>query len=268
MKKFNLSIVIPAYRRYENVFKLLTYFQKQELQFNNIYLVIDKIVKFDNAQDVVDIYHHRNLVINEFKNVRVITHEKDKGKPGMAEIINMVDETDDDNIVFLEDDLMVNEQFFEQCETFFRWFYSSSSPIFIGYSNTYQTLDTFFETYCSIPQWGLVTKMKDLKELTNFYFSVQNKQEIIDEVLNKTFPDEVFEKYKKQIVDANSHYFLTRPNSIDVYFMFYLLKMGKKVWKNCKCHVALDVPKYEDKNHNPIERDILNALYLWRILGS
>jgi hypothetical protein len=180
----------------------------------------------------------------------------------------MVEEKDDDNIVFLEDDLMVNEKFFEQCETFFEHFYSPSSPIFIGYSNTYIKSNTFFETYCSIPQWGLVTKMKDLRELTDFYFSVTNKQAIIDEVLNKKFPDETFEKYKKQIVNINSHYFLTRPNSIDVYFMFHLLKEGKKVWKNCKCNVTLDVPKYEDKNHNPIEGDILNALYLWRILGS
>jgi len=61
---------------------------------------------------------------------------------------------------------------------------------------------------------------------------------------------------------------MQRPNSVDVFFMFYLLHHNKKVWKDFDSSVTLDTgkPEYANtKTKDPIELDIQNAIYLWRL---
>lgn len=279
MKTFNLSLIIPVYKRYENVCDMLSLLEKSDVRFNSINLVLDKINHNEvTIEELSRIYHFKNDLLNNFEGITVFKNETHKGMKGLAEIFDVVGVSDEENCIFLEDDLVINVRFLEQCQEFFDSVYCNTSPVFIGYSKTNQHEDKFFQTYNPIPMWGWAVKGGEFKKYTSFYNEVQSstqeqKRKIIEEVINKKFSCEVFERYKAQQSEINIDHFLNRPNNCDVAFMVYMLRNNKKFVKNCECNVknvendrfaTNKKSNYENPEiANPIEMDILNAIHLW-----
>lgn len=272
MTKFNLSIVILAYNEYENIFNFITHLNKQELKFNNIIIVSDKIDvrTATNITDTVNIYRYKNLVM-AFDNIIHINKSVHGGVIGTVdykdEIKSLAQLNENENIVVLEDDLFTTEEFFKQCEIFFSDIYSDSSPIFVGYSKTNNTENKFFETFNLLYMWGFAMKVKDFNAVINYHNQVRKydttkKQEIINDVLNFEYPCEIFEKYKSKLMETIKFSFIRdSKESVDLYFMFYYLQHRIKIIKHSKSYIKSFKPNDCGKSiSSDIEMDMVYNL--------
>lgn len=279
MKTYDLTLFIPTYKRYENVLNGLRFIRSKNILLKRICIVADKIIPEDlkSSDEILKIYRNRNIIQREFKDVQTINRDEHMGKFSMAHIPSMMD--DEENCIVLEDDVVINENFLNQCEIFFKDFYTEESPMFIGYSKTTSTTNKFFKTYNAIPNYGITSKGKVFKHLIELFkpvrdYSVEEKRAFLDKLINKSYSCDVFEAYKKRYIEAISGYFLNRRSSaLDVYIVLFLLSMNKKVVKTEWCNVGLWYDdsltgcsplrkrEYMGKSSNVIELDILNSIY-------
>jgi hypothetical protein len=268
MQKVNLSIIIPVFKRYKKVYDLL--FSLKHMQFNNIILLCDYVT------DDVSTTTYKNAIATEFPQVTSLIQKEHGGTRGMVRILEHLES--EERYVWLEDDLIVGDLFFHQCELFFNQLYSNLFPIFIGYSRTNNASDEFFRTYSCIPMWGIATYGKHLQSFINFYLktenaSVEEKTKIINSILDKKFDCEYFEKHKEMMLQANRDNIFEKTYNLDSFFWIHLLLSNQAVIKNQISSVFYSADKFarnktieykDDSIKNPIEMDILNGAKMWR----
>jgi len=269
--KVNMTLFIPAYKRYENIYNLLKHLESNNITFNNIVIMQDKIE--DKVEASVILYKAK--IKNEFSYVTNIVLSQHKGIVGVLRSHDYLN--DDENYIWLEDDLWLDVPFFNQAQDFFDKHYSESTPIFIGYSKTGNTNYSWFKTYMYIPMWAIVTKGKHLKELVEFYRGIvegtpEQRLNLADSILQYKFDCSVFEKYKETILKVNRESFTIKLHNIDYYFMIYLLSKRICAIKNTKCYVSLREPRFATNNMREVvvsekfsdaENDMISGITMW-----
>lgn len=266
----NLSTVIPAYSEHENVFNLLTILKNNGVTFNNTFVISDKPNANSPEWDMAKLIssHRYKGMIKTMEGVIHISKTFHGGHSGIVNYINDLPIGEDENLVVLEDDLFAHVEFFRQCEDFFNTVRSDATPLFVGYSRTNTQLSRFFETYSPLYLWGFALKFGDLKKMVAYHNTVRNytadeKQKIIDDVMEFSYPCTVFEQYKSQLISLIQKGFLRNSNeSADLYFMFYLLQNRLKTVKNTVSYIQSFKPNtFDDKEPNDVEMDIKNLLH-------
>ena len=263
----NFTLVISAYKRYQNIYNLLHHFTANSISFNKIVIVHDKIDYIDEASIVV----YKSKLQTEFTDITHITHSKHLGVAGIIEVAENL--KDEEFYLWLEDDLWAELPFFDQCNDFISKHFTSESPIFIGYSKTQNTHSSFFKTYMCIPMWSVLTKGKYLKSFTSFYRNIlANITEKKDYILYSKVNCDTFEKYKHSIFKINSDTLTVKPHNLDFYFLIFLVANKFKVIKNTKCYVTVKEKKYAvnstkdveiNPNYSELENDLINGMAMW-----
>jgi len=188
------------------------------------------------------------------------------GRSGIVNYIHDLHISDDENLIVLEDDLFAEKEFFEQCDHFFKRLHSRERPIFVGYSRANDETDEFFDTYNLMHLWGFALKFGELKSIIAYHdrvrqYTMEQKREIIKDVLDFKYPCEIFEKYKHQLVERVSKNFLAiSKESADLYFMFYLLQNRQKIVKPVKSFIRSFKTDQSISIPNDIEMDLMNAI--------
>lgn len=270
MKSFNLSLIIPSYVEYKNVLQFLTYVKNLGITFNNVYIVADKLEDV-SVENSIECYKFKNQVwlMDDIRKINKSTHG---GVIGTVNYIHDMPFDNDENVVILEDDLFATVEFFEQCETYFSNICSDSLPIFVGYSKTNEKDEGFFNTYNLLYMWGFAMKFGTLKKVIEYHNTVrkytkEQKQAIIDDVLNFKYPCNKFEKYKKDLMNTIRQNFMANSKeSVDLYFWFYFLQNRLKIVKPLTTHVLSFKPEeFDEEISDDIELDIKNTIHCFKI---
>lgn len=263
----NLSLLIPTYIDHENVYKLLKYLEKENIQLKHIFVVSDKIEDFENDIDKVILSITYKVKINSMEGITCINKTIHGGRSGIVNYVHDLNLSDDENLIVLEDDLFAEKEFFQQCELFFNYIHSSERPMFVGFSraNTYKS--ELFDTFNPLHLWGFALKFGDLKAVVAYHdkvrnYTIEQKESIIKDILTYKYPCEIFEKYKVQLLDRIKKNFLaTSKESADLYFMFYFLQKRQRVVKPTKSHIISSQFRKVDKPvPDDVEMDIRNMI--------
>ena len=271
--RVNLTLIIPAYKRYENIYRLLCYFSINKVVFNQIIILHDKIE--ENTDSSIVMYEIK--IRNDFHNIKHVINDK---RHGIASILLMCNYTvDDERYLLLEDDLWVNVSLFDQIDSFFDSYYSDEVPVFVGYSCTLNHTNQFFKTYSCMPLWGIVTLGKYLRQFLLYYDrciggSWADRYTVIDKVISFNFDCPVFERYKADFFKQNRTSVELKLYNLDFYVNLYLIASNRGVLKNNTSHVVRRDFRFSTNNPTSFtashgdycdtEHDMINGLLMWR----
>lgn len=270
MKHYNFSLCLLTFLDWGNVIRLVDYIESEKLSFDNLFIFADKIPLEVGILTALQAYQQKSQ-LNKNKSVKIINRNEHGGRIGTKDYIHYISLPLEAGLVVLEDDLFATKEFFDQCEHFFAHRSSAATPIFVGYSNTPQSDNPYYETFNSMHLWGFAIENHRLQGAIRFHDKVRKygsaeKMAIVKEVLNHSYPCLMFEKHKHQLIEKILPNFLAESKeSVDLYFLFHFLRNHQKIVKPTKSFVrpAREIQFVPDCP-DVVESDMLAAIQNFR----